>query len=116
MTLREDILTEAPAAWFDTDGLAQPVTYKTAAGVEIATAAALQFGSDSAEQGRYLVEEMTALVPAADIAVPQNGDSVTLVDGSVWTVRKTKAGDALGIAWQLGLTRGERPTQRKVES
>ena len=114
MTLREDLAADRQAAWFAPDGLAQPVSYQPAAGgAAIPTMVIVQYGDNLGGQGRYLLEEMTAFVNAAEVALPQNGDEITLTEtGAVWTVRKIKAGDVLGLGWHVGCTRAVRAAQR----
>jgi hypothetical protein len=119
MTLRDDIATDAQAAWFDTDGLAQTVTY-TQPARELGTAevvteipAVILQGDNLGGQGRYILEEMVAKIPVASIANPRkDGDTIT-IDGVVWQVRKVKGQDALGIAWELGCTCNEQAVMRK---
>ena len=119
MTLRDDAITDAQAAWFDTDGLAQTVSYTQpsrelgVAEVVQAIPAVISFGDNLGGTGRYLMEEMVALIPAASVAQPKDGDLITL-EGTVWTVRKVKLGDGLGVSWTLGCTRGARAVQRQA--
>jgi hypothetical protein len=118
MSLRDDILTDAPDAWFDTGGLAQTVTY-TQPARELGTAAVEQdipaiilAGDAVGGSGRYILEEMLARVPVASVSNPRvDGDFLT-VAGVVWRVRKVKGKDALGIAWELGCTMGEQAVMR----
>lgn len=118
MTLRDEIAADAQAAWFDTDGLAQTVTYTQpvrelgTVKVETSIPAIISYGDNLGGQGRFILEEMVAKIPAASIAQPQtDGDTIT-VDGVVWRVRKIKGKDVLGIAWELGCTRGEQAVMR----
>jgi hypothetical protein len=118
MALRDEIIADGEAAWFDTDGLAQIVTYfqpsRNLGEVEVTQEipAVLTYGDNLGGQGRFLLQEMTALIPRSTIAAPRDGDTLT-VAGEVWTVRKIVAGDALGVTWTLGCTRGERATMRR---
>jgi hypothetical protein len=119
MTLREDIATDAQAAWFDTDGLAQTVTYTQPAREEGTVEAVTQlpavilYGDNLGGQGRYILEEMVAKIPVASIAQPRkDGDTIT-IDGVVWQVRKIKGKDTLGIAWELGCTTNEQAVMRE---
>ena len=118
MTLRDEIATDAQAAWFDTDGLAQTVLYtqpvRELGTVEVVTSipAVIIYGDNLGGQGRYILEEMVAKIPVASIAQPRkDGDTIT-VDGIVWQVRKVKGKDTLGIAWELGCTSGEQAVMR----
>jgi hypothetical protein len=118
MGLWDDIATDAQAAWFDTDGLAQTVLY-TQPARELGTAAVVTsipavivYGDNLGGQGRYILEEMVAKIPVASIAQPRkDGDTIT-VAGVVWHVRKIKGQDTLGIAWELGCTSGEQAVMR----
>jgi hypothetical protein len=118
MALRDDIATDAQAAWFDTDGLAQTVTY-TQPARELGTVATVTeipavilLGDNLGGQGRFILEEMVAKIPVASIPNPRkDGDTIT-VNGAVWRVRKIKGQDTLGIAWELGCTTGEQSTMR----
>jgi hypothetical protein len=118
MSLRDDIATDAQAAWFDTDGLAQTVTY-TQPARELGTSevitqvpAVILYGDNLGGQGRYILEEMVAKIPVASIVQPRkDGDTIT-VDGVVWHVRKVKGQDTLGIAWELGCTTNEQAVMR----
>jgi hypothetical protein len=118
MTLRADIITDAQAAWFDTDGLAQTVVYtqpSRALGVEEVVKeipAIIQPGENLKDAGRYQVEEMSVMIPVAEITAPLQGDIITAGD-FIWTVRRIKAGDALGIAWDLECTKGARAVMRE---
>lgn len=118
MTLRNDIATDAQAAWFDTDGLAQTVTYtqpareEDTAEVETLIAAVITYGENPGGAGRDVAAEMTAIIPRASIAAPRKDGDLITVSGVVWRVRKVKAGDALGICWQLDCTRGEQAVMR----
>jgi hypothetical protein len=118
MALRDDIATDAQAAWFDTGGLAQTVTYtqpgRESGGAEVVTEipAVIIQGDNLGGHGRYILEEMVALIPVASIARPRkDGDTIT-VDGVVWAVRKVKGQDALGIAWELGCTCNEQAAMK----
>ncbi|MHB8071554.1 MAG: head-tail joining protein [Candidatus Cryosericum sp.] len=113
MTLRDDMLTDAPDAWFDTGGLAQTVTYKVGgAGAGTAIPAVIILGDNMSGQGRYILEEMVAQISQADVPAPRDGDTITLGAGAVWSVRKIKGADALGISWLLGCTKGVRAVQK----
>lgn len=118
MTLRDDIATDAQAAWFDTDGLAQTVTYTQPARelgtVEVVTSipAVISYGENLGGTGRNVAVELVALIPRASIAAPRDDGDFITVDGVVWRVRKNRAGDALGIGWELECTRGERAVMR----
>jgi hypothetical protein len=118
MTLRIDTATDAQAAWFDPDGLAQTVIYTQparelgTAAVETSISAVISYGENPGGVGREVAAEMTAVIPQASIAAPRkDGDFITIF-GVVWRVRKIMAGDALGIAWQLECTRGEQAVMR----
>ncbi len=112
MSLREEISADGQAAWFDTDGLAQTVTYTIKeTGEQKQIPVVVSFGDNLGGAGRYLMEEMTAIVRVSDVALPKDGDAITL-GGGEWTVRKIKGGDGLGIAWTVGCTKGVRATQR----
>jgi hypothetical protein len=118
MTLRNDITTDAQAAWFDTDGLAQTVTYTRPAREpgtsEVVTAipAVIRYGDNLGGAGRYLLEELVAIIPQASLAAPRTDGDYLTVDGVIWRVRKVKAGDGLGIAWELGCTSGEQAVMK----
>lgn len=119
MTLRADILTDAQAAWFDPDGLAQTVSY-TQPARELGTAAlvteipaVISYGENPGGTGRDVAANMTALIPQASIAAPRKDGDLITVAGAIWRVRKVKAGDALGIAWQLDCTRDEQAVMRR---
>jgi hypothetical protein len=112
MTLREDTIADGQAAWFDTDGLAQTVVYTVKeTGEQKQIPVVVAFGDNLGGAGRYLMEEMTAIVRVSDVTLPKDGDAITF-DGAEWTVRKIKEGDGLGIAWTIGCTKGCRATQR----
>lgn len=118
MTLRDDMATDAQAAWFDTDGLAQTVTYTQPARelgtVEVVTEipAVILQGDNLGGQGRYILEEMVARIPVAAIAQPRkDGDTIT-IGGVVWAVRKIKGQDVLGISWELGCTCNEQAVMK----
>jgi hypothetical protein len=99
MSLRNDILADAEAAWFDPDGLGQEVTYKVAnAGTGTIITALITYGEDLAEDGRYLMEKMTATIQAADIARPANGDTIT-ISSALWFVHSIREGN--GFHWIL---------------
>jgi hypothetical protein len=118
MTLRNDIATDALAAWFDTDGLAQTVAYTQPARelgtveVETLIPAVIVYGENPGGAGREIAAEMSAIIQQASITTPRkDGDFIT-VSGVVWRVRKVRAGDALGISWHLDCTRGEQAVMR----
>ncbi len=99
--------------FFDIEGLAEMVIYRVGAlGAGIIIPAVISYGGNPVEKGRYLVEEMTALISQAAVASPQNGDTITLADDSVWTVRGRPSGGVLGVGWSLRCTKGERAAQR----
>ena len=108
MGLRDDILTDAASAWFDTDGLAQTVTYKAGgSGAGISLAAVLEYGADaepeSAPRGyiaMYYRRVGTAIIQAADVASPAEGDTIT-VGSEIWTVRAIESGN--GFHWRLAI-------------
>jgi len=118
MTLRDDIATDAQAAWFDTDGLAQTVIYTQPARVlgevEVVTEipAVISYGENPGGDRRYAVAAMTAIIPQASIAAPRKDGDFLTIDGVIWRVRKVKAGDGLGIAWELECTSGEQAVMR----
>ncbi len=112
MTLRADMLTDAPAAWFDTDGLAQMVTYTPKdTGVAADIAAVCTYGEfqggvkGSAGGGTYLVDQMSVLVQVADVAQPKPGDQIT-VAGEVWMVLHPTSRNQ--VAWTLACTKEQR--------
>src|SRR4030042_962384 len=112
MTLREDMAADAQAAWFDTDGLAQTVTYQIPATQfeeerDLEISSLINYGENLGnEPSRYLREEMTAVVPAADIPLPKDGDKI-IIGEVVWRVRGIIRGN--GVAWEVNCTKGERP-------
>jgi len=109
MTLRDEIAADCQAAWFDTDGLAQTATYTPkATGVGVEIPVIITYGDNLGGQGRYILEEMVAQVRQAEVETPKANDLIALESGEIWTVRKVKGGDGLGIAWLLGCTRYER--------
>jgi hypothetical protein len=111
MSLWDEIATDAQAAWFDTNGLAQTVIYTQPARetgtvkVESSIPAVISYGENPGGTGQNVAAEMVALIPRDSIATPRrDGDTIT-VNGEVWRVHKIKAGDALGISWQLECSR-----------
>jgi hypothetical protein len=119
MALRDDIATDAQAAWFDTDGLAQTVIYtqpaRESGEAKVVTdiPAIISYGENPKDEGRFHLAEMTAFIPAAAIAQPRkDGDTIT-VAGVVWRVRRVRAGDALEISWMLECSRDEQATKLK---
>ncbi len=118
MTLRDDILTDAQAAWCDTDGLAQMVTYtqpsRELGEAEVVTEipAIILPGGSPGWGGRYEGTVMRATIPRTSISDPRkDGDTIT-IDGVVWRIRTVQGGDALGISWELECTRGEKAVMR----
>ena len=104
MGLRDDILTDAENSWFDLDNLAQEVIYKIGGSGDGETIRALiQYGGNLVEEERYYKEAMTAVIQAADIGAPAEGDTIT-VDSDTWTVRRIISGN--GFHWQLECDKG----------
>jgi hypothetical protein len=118
MTLREDIATDAQAAWFDTGGLAQTVTYtqpgRESGGAEVVTSlpAVISYGENPGGDRRFTAAALIVLIPRASIAAPRKDGDYLTVDGVIWRVRNIKAGDALGITWELECTSGEQAVMK----
>lgn len=118
MTLRDEIATDAQAAWFDTDAIAQTVTYTQPARevgtvkVETSIPAIISYGENPGGTGKNVAAEMVAVIPRASIATPRRDGDLITIAGVVWRVHKINAGDALGISWQLECGRG---AQRVVQ-
>lgn len=55
------------------------------------------------EDGRYLGKGMIAWIRASDIATPATGDTITLGDGEIYTVRGVNVSYD-GAIWKLNLT------------
>jgi hypothetical protein len=127
MSLRDDAAADAPAAWFDTDGLAQMVIYtrpsRELGEPEVVTEipAVIHYGENPQDAGHYQsagraqAAVLTARISAVSITDPRrDGDTLTIA-GVIWRVRKIRSGDALGIAWELECTRAEQSVRRGRE-
>jgi hypothetical protein len=118
MALRDDIATDAQAAWFDTDGLAQTVIYTQparelgTAAVETEIQAVVVYGENPGEDRRYAAGFITAIIPRASIALPRKDGDFLTIAGTIWRVRKIKAGDGLEISWELECTSGEQAVMK----
>jgi len=111
MTLREDMIADGQAAWFETDGLAQTVVYRAGgAGAGAAIPALVLCQENPREDSRFYRAAALITVQAADVPAPAPGDTFTL-GTDIWTLRSITAGN--GIHWQLNCTGGVRPVLRQ---
>lgn len=99
MSLRDEIVLDGSAAWFDEEDLARAAVYKAGgAGAGDTITVLAVFGANPAVErtpispgrgSRHLSEEARFLVRAAEVAAPAVNDTITLED-VVWTVREDR--------------------------
>ena len=100
-----DAVDNAMDAWFDTDEMAQTITY---AGTEIT--ADVMYGGKSTHAGP--AKTAVIEVKVADVAQPAYRDAV-VIGGNTWTVYRDRMqqveieGD--GYTWKIPVKRDERP-------
>jgi len=105
-----DIMSAAAATVATVFG--QAVTHTAADGTATAIAAAT-FAADppateEVRDGRATVRRATCTIPAASVAAPVRGETITVAaDSSVWTIVTAPAAVGGGDYWQLDLKRTE---------
>lgn len=102
MTVREDIITDLDDSLFDTDGLAETITYSS-----VSVRAQITFGEEWEEEAQAMVNRCKILVKVSDVTRPVNRD-VVVIGSDTWYVEHIISGD--GITWLIMLRQEERPT------
>jgi hypothetical protein len=102
MSLLDDIVGLGMDTWFDTDLVAQTVTYKT-------VAIPAHFSRDEVLDGSGRSDHGTLEVRASDVPVPAYQDTV-VIGTETWKVLKLISSD--GYSHRIELYRGENPLRR----